>query len=104
MHHGHFLEGAAALAALPVSAASGRSLILLSEAEAARLKPGPGIADPMRWSRPRITPAGRSRGYCLGLAGMDTGRPEWMRMQRGFGIAGGAWGSLVGMVLEQWQN
>ncbi|MBE0660775.1 MAG: alginate lyase family protein [Bryobacteraceae bacterium] len=64
----------------------------------------PYIADPLKWSRPQITPVGRSRGYCLGLAGMDTGRPEWVRLQRGFGIGGGAWGSLLGMVLEQWQN
>jgi hypothetical protein len=64
----------------------------------------PYIADPSKWGKPQITPVGRNRGYCLGLAGMDTGRPEWVRMQRGFGAGGGAWGSLLGMVLDKWQD
>jgi len=64
----------------------------------------PFLADPTKWSKPQITPVGRNRGYCLGLAGMDTGRREWVEMQRGFGRGGGPWGDLLGMVLDQWQG
>ncbi len=64
----------------------------------------PFLADPTKWSKPQIAPVGRNRGYSLGLAGMDTGRREWVEMQRGFERSGGSWGDLFGMVLNQWQG
>lgn len=64
----------------------------------------PYLSDPSKWTKPQIAPVDRNRGYCLGLAGMDTARPEWVEMQRGFGRIGGAWGVLFGMVLGQWQG
>lgn len=62
------------------------------------------LTDPSKWTKPQMTPLGRNRGYCLGLAGMDTGRREWVEMQRGFGRMGGPWGDLFGMVVDQWQG
>jgi len=62
----------------------------------------PFLSDPSKWAKPQITPLGRARGYFTGLAGMDTGRLAWVEMQRGFDRPGGAWGSLFGMVLDQW--
>jgi hypothetical protein len=64
----------------------------------------PYLADPSKWTKPQITPLARNRGYCLGLAGMDAGRPDWVERQRGFQRPGGAWGELLSMVLDKWQN
>ena len=64
----------------------------------------PYLADPSKWTKPQITPLGPNRGYALGLAGIDTNRPNWVEMQRRFARPGGAWGSLFSMVLDQWQN
>ncbi len=64
----------------------------------------PYLSDPSKWTKPQIAPVSGNRGYFLGLAGMDTGRREWVEMQRGFRRPGGAWGILFGMVLEQWRG
>lgn len=64
----------------------------------------PYLADPSKWTKPQIAPLGRNRGYGLGLAGMDTGRRDWVEMQRACARPGGAWGDLFSMVLDQWQD
>jgi hypothetical protein len=64
----------------------------------------PYLADPSKWTKEQITPAGGNRGYALGLAGMSIGRRDWVDLQRSFASPGGAWGLLFGMMLDAWQG
>ena len=59
----------------------------------------PFVIDPSKWTKKQITPAERARGYFLGLAGMDTGRSEWVEAQKRSGMPGGPWGTMYEMLI-----
>lgn len=61
----------------------------------------PFAGAPSSWKKTQITPA-TGRGYFLGLAGMATGRRDWIDLQQRTGHQGGAWGILFDMLLTQW--
>ena len=59
----------------------------------------PYLSEPSQWTKPQIRPIGSNRGYAVGLAGLDTARPEWVDLQRRWGVPGNAWGTILEQLL-----